>query len=357
MARAARQQARRAGAACAGAAARLEPALCAWGMSATLGNLDEAMHTLLGRGGGTLVQGQVPKKLRHRFAASRPRRALSLGRPSRPHHAAAGDRGNRGAAAPRWSSPTRVRRRRSGTRHCLRPRPDWAGLIALHHGSLGPRGARRGSSRPQGGRAARPWSAPRASTWASISCRSSACCRSVRPRAWRGCCSAPAAVRPCAGPRLAHHAGADAQSRNRRRRRPRDGDRRRPHRGARSPIAPLDVLVQHLVTVALGGGFVPDALYEEVREHRRLCDAVARELALVSRSSCAQGGPSLRAYPDYRRVVPDAEGVWRVPDARLALRHRMNIGTIVSDASMPVQYARRARAEARQPSKKVSSRA
>jgi ATP-dependent Lhr-like helicase len=43
-----------------GAGTRL---LCVWGMSATLGNLQEAMHTLLGRGGGTLVQGQVPKKL------------------------------------------------------------------------------------------------------------------------------------------------------------------------------------------------------------------------------------------------------------------------------------------------------
>jgi ATP-dependent Lhr-like helicase len=36
--------------------------------------------------------------------------------------------------------------------------------------------------------------------------------------------------------------------------------------------------------------------------------------------------------------VPDEEGVWRVPDARLARRHRMNIGTITSDASMRVQF-------------------
>jgi hypothetical protein len=47
-----------------------------------------------------------------------------------------------------------------------------------------------------------------------------------------------------------------------------------------------------------------------------------------------QGGPSLAVYPDYHRVVPDDEGVWRVPDARLARRHRMNIGTITSDASV-----------------------
>jgi len=51
-----------------------------------------------------------------------------------------------------------------------------------------------------------------------------------------------------------------------------------------------------------------------------------------------QGGPSLAAYPDYQRALPDEAGIWRVPDSRLARRHRMNIGTIVSDASMTVQY-------------------
>jgi ATP-dependent Lhr-like helicase len=51
-----------------------------------------------------------------------------------------------------------------------------------------------------------------------------------------------------------------------------------------------------------------------------------------------QGGPSLAVYPDYHRAVPDDEGIWRVPDARLARRHRMNIGTITSDASMRVQF-------------------
>ncbi|MDB5868705.1 MAG: ligase-associated damage response box helicase, partial [Polaromonas sp.] len=104
-----------------------------------------------------------------------------------------------------------------------------------------------------------------------------------------------------------------------------------------SPDQPLDVLVQHLVTVALGGGFVPDDLYAEVRS-----TAAYAQLSKDNWDWClsfvAQGGPSLVVYPDYRRAVPDEAGVWRVPDARLARRHRMNIGTIVSDASMAVQY-------------------
>ena len=49
------------------------------------------------------------------------------------------------------------------------------------------------------------------------------------------------------------------------------------------------------------------------------------------------GGESLNAYPEYRRVVIGDDGVARVPDAQIARRHRMQIGTIVSDASVTVQ--------------------
>nr|WP_243457575.1 DEAD/DEAH box helicase [Ottowia testudinis] len=104
-----------------------------------------------------------------------------------------------------------------------------------------------------------------------------------------------------------------------------------------SPREPLDVLVQHLVTVALGGGFVPDALYAEVRR-----TAAYADLSPDNWQWCLdfvrQGGPTLAAYPDFQRVAPDEDGVWRVPDQRLARRHRANIGTIVSDAAMTVQY-------------------
>jgi ATP-dependent Lhr-like helicase len=68
-----------------------------------------------------------------------------------------------------------------------------------------------------------------------------------------------------------------------------------------SPHKPLDVLVQHLVTVALGGGFTPDALYAEV------CSAFAyRDLTRAefdwALAFCERGGDSLTAYPDYHRI-------------------------------------------------------
>ncbi len=104
-----------------------------------------------------------------------------------------------------------------------------------------------------------------------------------------------------------------------------------------APQRPLDVLVQHLVSMALGGGFRPEELFVEVRQawsYRQLdVDQWQWALAFVR-----HGGHSLTAYPDYQRVEPDESGLWKVPSKRVALRHRMSIGTIVSDASLTVKF-------------------
>ena len=104
-----------------------------------------------------------------------------------------------------------------------------------------------------------------------------------------------------------------------------------------SPDAPLDALAQHLVTIALGGGFLPDDLLAEVRDtvaYGRLTDEDWRWCLDFVR----HGGPTLAVYPDFKRVAPDAAGVWRVPNARLAMMHRFNIGTITADTGLVVQY-------------------
>jgi ATP-dependent Lhr-like helicase len=103
------------------------------------------------------------------------------------------------------------------------------------------------------------------------------------------------------------------------------------------PNKPFDVLVQHMVTVALGGGFRSDELLDEVRgawSYR----ALSGEEWQWSLDFVARGGQSLTVYPEYRRVLPDEAGVYRVPDAAIGRRHRMGIGTIVSDSSMQVKY-------------------
>jgi ATP-dependent Lhr-like helicase len=112
---------------------------------------------------------------------------------------------------------------------------------------------------------------------------------------------------------------------------------------ARVPLEhPIDVLVQHLVTCAVGGGFRPDELLAEIRTthaYRNVSDA-QWQFAL---DFVVHGGASLNAYPEYRRVVIGPDGVAHVPDAHIARRHRLGIGTIVSDNSIVVQFRNGAR--------------
>jgi ATP-dependent Lhr-like helicase len=99
---------------------------------------------------------------------------------------------------------------------------------------------------------------------------------------------------------------------------------------------PLDVLAQHLVTCAMGGGFTREALRAEVREATSYQDLTDEEfewtLALVR-----EGSSTLRAYPEFRRVV-EHEGRFIVADARIARLHKLNIGTISSDATVQLRY-------------------
>ncbi len=105
---------------------------------------------------------------------------------------------------------------------------------------------------------------------------------------------------------------------------------------AREPLVnPLDVLVQHLVTLALGGGFLRAEALEEIRSthaYRSLSDGDWEwVLDFITR-----GGESLRAYPQFHRVQREGD-FFSVEQPLIARFHRMSIGTITSDASMVVK--------------------
>jgi ATP-dependent Lhr-like helicase len=51
-----------------------------------------------------------------------------------------------------------------------------------------------------------------------------------------------------------------------------------------------------------------------------------------------QGGAALSNYPEYRKVIRDSDGVYRVPDRAIAMRHRLSIGTITSDGAVDVRF-------------------
>jgi ATP-dependent Lhr-like helicase len=103
------------------------------------------------------------------------------------------------------------------------------------------------------------------------------------------------------------------------------------------PRLSLDVLAQHCVTLALGGGFEPDRLLAEVRGTHAFAQLADQAWQAVL-DFIVRGGAALENYPDYRRVVHDADGCYRVHDRRVAFRHRLSIGTITSDGSVQVRF-------------------
>lgn len=107
---------------------------------------------------------------------------------------------------------------------------------------------------------------------------------------------------------------------------------------SRDPILkPIDVLVQYLVTLAVSDGFKPDEIFDEVRKTFAYQTLTAHEWDWIL-TFITTGGKSLGKYPEYSKVIIDDEGIYRVTDRKIARRHRMSIGTITSDSMMRVKY-------------------
>ena len=106
--------------------------------------------------------------------------------------------------------------------------------------------------------------------------------------------------------------------------------------GREPPRRCLDVLSQHLVTVALGEGFVEEHMREEVGATHAFSGITDTEWGWVM-DFITRGGQALQGYPQYHKVVKVA-GIHRVMNQQVGLRHRMSIGTIASNTMMWVAF-------------------
>ncbi|HEY0042493.1 MAG TPA: ligase-associated DNA damage response DEXH box helicase [Flavisolibacter sp.] len=97
-----------------------------------------------------------------------------------------------------------------------------------------------------------------------------------------------------------------------------------------------DVLVQYLGSLACGDGFYPEQIFEEVK--RTHCYA---ELTLDEWQQMlyfiTSGGNALQQYDEYKKVEV-MNGLYKINSRRIVLRHRLHIGTIVSDNMMKVKF-------------------
>ena len=309
-----------------------------WGLSATLGNTEQALETLLGLEGDstrTLITGVSSKKVvvdslipetMERFPW-----AGHLGLKNIDRVVEGLESSNSSLVFTNTRSQTEA-----WYQAILQARPQWAGQIALHHGSLD--------------RSTRDWveDGLRAGSLKCVVCTSSldlgvdfhpvervfqvgspkGVARLLQ-RAGRSGHSPGRASRVTCVPTNAFELVEVAAARDA----IESGDLE-----GREPISnPLDVLSQHAVTLAVGGGFHEKELLREVKtaySYRNLTDEQWNWILYYITS----GGTALQAYPDYRKVTEHNDGTFRVDDRRIAMRHRLSVGTIVSDASLTVQF-------------------
>jgi ATP-dependent Lhr-like helicase len=104
---------------------------------------------------------------------------------------------------------------------------------------------------------------------------------------------------------------------------------------------PLDVLVQHLMTCAVGGGFEREEMLDEVRGAASFASLSSTELGWAL-DFLTKGGAALGAYPEFRRVEIDTSGDsprYIVRERSVTTNHRLAIGTITADSAMTVRWA------------------
>ncbi len=99
----------------------------------------------------------------------------------------------------------------------------------------------------------------------------------------------------------------------------------------------FDVLIQYLTTLAVSDGFFPEEIYPEIKQtfcYQALTDEQWQWLL----NFLVMGSQSLKSYDEYKKVEVEEDGRFKVNSRTVAMRHRFQIGTIVGDASLSVRY-------------------
>ena len=312
----------------------ISPNARTWAVSATIGNVEQAMNTAVGKGDATIVKAPARRKLSMRSLVPKTIErfpwAGHMGLKSLDAVVEALDSvgsslvfTNTRSQSEKWYSAI------------LYAKPEWAGKIGLHHGSLD--------------RNKRKWVEQEldAGNLRCVVCTSSLDLGvdffPVEQVLQIGSPKGIARLMQRAG-RSGHYPGGKSQlvfvpthalelvelAAAKEALKNNQIESRVPLKGS------LDVLAQHVVTLAAGSSFDPAKVFHEVRQTNAFAELTEVEWQWVL-DFVQRGGESLKAYPDFKRVVQTKDGL-TITDDKIAKRHRMSIGTISSDREMLVQF-------------------
>ncbi|WP_262889203.1 ligase-associated DNA damage response DEXH box helicase [Chryseobacterium antibioticum] len=99
----------------------------------------------------------------------------------------------------------------------------------------------------------------------------------------------------------------------------------------------FDVLVQFLMTLAVGDGFYPKETFERIRKVFAFQEMTAEEWKSIL-DFLTIGGSVLKNYEEFHKIVIMEDGLYKVTSRKIAMLHRMNMGVIVSDAMLKVKF-------------------
>ena len=98
----------------------------------------------------------------------------------------------------------------------------------------------------------------------------------------------------------------------------------------------FDVLAQYLCTLAVSDGFLPAEIFKEIKKTYCFSSITEDEWQEIL-FFLTSGGAALQQYDEYKKIEVE-EGIYRITNKRIAMRHRMHIGTIVSDSMLKVKF-------------------
>jgi ATP-dependent Lhr-like helicase len=98
----------------------------------------------------------------------------------------------------------------------------------------------------------------------------------------------------------------------------------------------FDVLIQYLSTLAISDGFYSEEIFKEIKSTYCYREITKEEWEQILHFVTA-GGVALQQYDDYKKIEI-IDGLYKITNRRIAMRHRMHIGTIVSDPMMKVKF-------------------
>ncbi|WP_194851889.1 ligase-associated DNA damage response DEXH box helicase [Nonlabens antarcticus] len=99
----------------------------------------------------------------------------------------------------------------------------------------------------------------------------------------------------------------------------------------------FDVLIQYLCTLAVSGGFYPAEIYPEIKNTFCYSSITDDEWDWCLRL-IVHGSSSLQSYDEYKRVTVEEDGKYVITDRMIAMRHRLQMGTIVTATTITVKF-------------------